>query len=144
MNRTLVASALAAVLLPVAAQADPDLKHGSKLFHMFCSDCHKIADENGGSDPDLNGVVGRPAGSIPGFQYSAAMRASAAAGLVWTPENLDAWLLKPANFMPGTDMSFLYGFPHESDRQDLIAYIETFSPDYKPEAPAPTQPGTQP
>ena len=104
---------------------------------MFCAGCHKIADGNGGSDPDLNGVVGRPAGSMPGFQYSAAMQVRAAAGLVWTPENLSAWLTKPADFMPGTDMSFLYGFPRQVDRDDLIAYLEQYSPDYR--APPPAQ-----
>ncbi|HVZ13030.1 MAG TPA: c-type cytochrome [Bauldia sp.] len=136
MNRTLAASVLTVALWPLAAHADPDPAHGAKLFRMFCAGCHKIADANGGSDPDLNGVVGRPAGSMPGFQYSAAMRDRAAAGLVWTPANLDAWLTKPAVFMPGTDMSFLYGFSRQADRDDLIAYLESYSPDYRPDAPA--------
>lgn len=69
--------------------------------------------------PHLHGVFGRPAGQLPGFDYSPAMRES---GIVWTPETLDAWLARPDGFLPGNDMAFA-GFRSAEDRRALIAYL---------------------
>lgn len=56
--------------------------------------------ERGLSGPNLHGVVGRRAAALPEFDYSEAMRAAGASGLVWTPATLDRYLTDPEDFMP--------------------------------------------
>jgi len=64
------------------------------------------------------GVVGRPAGSVAGYAYSAALRGS---GIVWSEEELDRWLTNPAGRVPGTKMHFQ--LPDPQARADVIAYL---------------------
>jgi len=66
------------------------------------------------------GLFGRPAGSVPGFDYSAAMKNS---GIVWSPATLDLFLRGPRQMVPGTKMTFV-GVPKAQERADLIAYLE--------------------
>ena len=114
---------LAAVLLmPVAAAAgDPD--RGQKLFER-CAFCHDPLPNAPIAAPDLKGVIGRPAGSVPGYEYSAAMMAKRDEGLIWTEENLHAFVRNPKKFIPGTVMPFK-GLKRKSLRSDLFAYLKT-------------------
>jgi cytochrome c len=73
--------------------------------------------------PNLQGVVGRPAGIQPGFRYSNAIRQQARAGLVWDRATLDAFLADPQAIVPGNSMGF-FGLRDAQDRSDLIAYLE--------------------
>jgi cytochrome c len=104
--------------------ADPDLAGADaargELLGLACAACHTF--EAGGKPivgPNLHGVFGRRAATAPGFEYSAALRAS---GLVWTPRSLEAWLANPAQFVAGTTMTFT-GYQSVRDRRDLIAYL---------------------
>ena len=98
-----------------AAQAQDAVK-GAEVYQDRCGSCHVL---NGiGQGPSLAGVVGRKAASIPGFNYSDAMRAS---GLVWTPANLDRFVSGPTKLVPGTAMRAVV--PDPVDRRDLIAYL---------------------
>ena len=79
--------------------------------------------------PSLAGVVGRPAASAEGFYgYSPAMQARGAAGVVWTPEDLQAFLVSPRRVVPGTRMPAPRGLKDETDRADVIAYLQTLKP----------------
>jgi cytochrome c len=99
--------------------ADADLERG-ELLGFACLACHKLgAGEGTLVGPNLNGVFGRPAASLPGFEFSPALAAS---GLVWTPVSLEAWLADPAGFVVGTTMAFT-GYRSPEDRRDLIAYL---------------------
>ena len=71
--------------------------------------------------PNLRGVVGRRAGALPSFTYSAAMKSS---GIVWTRETLDDYLSNVQNKVPGSMMA-LPGVPDPADRTAVIAYLET-------------------
>jgi cytochrome c len=71
--------------------------------------------------PSLVGVYGRKAASLPGYDYSAALKAS---GLVWNAANLDAWLTDPSKLVPGTKMAFT-GIATPDLRADVIAYLAT-------------------
>jgi cytochrome c len=114
------ASLLAAVAAPAFAAGDA--AHGKALFQQRCGLCHQGApdDGDGGQGPDLRGVVGRKAGTDPGFGYSPALKG---AKLTWTPETLDQFLTAPGKMVPGTAMPVSTANP--KDRADLIAYLAT-------------------
>lgn len=99
--------------------AGADRENGQRLAQM-CKACHTLAE--GGVHmigPNLFGFFGRPAGSVQRYPYSAALQE---AEFAWTPRALDAWLARPARFLPGNRMSFP-GVSSASDRADLIAYL---------------------
>ena len=109
----------AAEYLAEPAFAAADVQRG-ELLGFACAACHRFRAEEGTLiGPHLQGVFGRPAASIEGFDYSPALRAS---GLVWTPRSLEAWLANPADFVDGTTMAFT-GYRSAEDRRDLIAYL---------------------
>jgi cytochrome c len=106
------------LLAAVAAAAQPvgDPAKGADVFNDRCTDCHTLGATSQG--PDLVGVVGRPAASLPGYPYTSALKAS---GLTWTPANLDLFLAGPRKLVPGTAMDATV--PTADERRDLIAYL---------------------
>lgn len=107
---------------PAAAQ---DAAKGEKDF-MVCRACHQIGPTaKNAVGPVLNGVVGRTAGTFPGFKYSEANKES---GLVWTPEELDKYLTDPQKVVPKTLMIFP-GLKDQQKRTDVIAYLQSIGPD---------------
>jgi cytochrome c oxidase assembly protein subunit 11 len=101
--------------------AKPNAAAGEKLFATTCSACHALDRSKVG--PPLDGVVGRAAGSVTGYPYSAAL---AHAHIVWSAKTLDQWLANPRGFVPGATMPF--SLPDEMRRRDIIAYLETLKP----------------
>lgn len=100
--------------------ASADAAAGEKVFSK-CKACHKV-DGTDGTGPHLNGVVGRAKAHVAGFAYSDALMGMADDS--WAPENLDAYLLNPKKYAPGTKMSFA-GLPKPADRANLIAWLAT-------------------
>ena len=99
--------------------AGADRGNGQRLAQM-CKACHTLGE--GGVHmlgPNLYGFFGKAAGSAQRYSYSAALQE---ADFVWTPRALDAWLARPARFLPGNRMSFA-GVSSASDRADVIAYL---------------------
>ena len=90
--------------------------HGKELYAQ-CAACHKLQENFTG--PKHCGVIGRPAGTAPGFEYSEAMKAS---GIVWDAQKLDEFLTSPIAYVSGTKMGFA-GFDSATDRADVIAYL---------------------
>ncbi len=114
---------LVAALSPAAAQ---DAENGEQVFRK-CRACHQIGDGAKNTvGPQLNDIVGRVAGGVDGFNYSKANRKAGEEGLVWTEENLMAYLENPRKFMPGTKMAFA-GLRDEQERKDVIAFLKKFS-----------------
>ncbi len=107
---------------PAAAGAG-DPAAGKKVFNK-CKACHFADKEKNKVGPYLKGVVGRKAAAVEGFKYSEAMKAKAAEGLVWTEENLKAYLAAPKKFVPGNKMAFV-GLKKEKDIADVIAYLKS-------------------
>jgi len=104
-----------AVVAPAAAAPDP--VRGEQVYGR-CLACHALAYDRVG--PRHCGLIGRPAGSVPGFVYSPAMKRS---GIVWTARSLDRFLAAPMQAMPGTAMTY-DGIADAKERADLIAYLE--------------------
>ena len=95
--------------------------HGQALYALMCSSCHSV--EYNGVGPRHRGVFGRKSGSVPGYEYSPALKNAL---LVWNETNLDNWLTNPESVAPGQKMGFMV--PSAADRVDLIAYLKTLTP----------------
>ena len=110
---------VAAGYLEEARFADADFERG-ELLSYACIVCHTLGPgEEHLIGPNLNGIFGRAAASAPDFPYSDALRE---AGIFWTPAELDTWLARPDDFVPGNLMVFA-GIYSVSDRTDLLAYL---------------------
>ena len=102
----------------VAAKADP--KAGEQTFGK-CKSCHSVEGKNM-TGPHLNGVVGRPRGTVDGFVYSDAMLSKK--GDPWAPELIYTFIKNPKAYVPGTKMGFA-GLASPQDRANVIAYLST-------------------
>jgi cytochrome c len=101
-----------------------DAAAGEKVF-VKCKVCHQIGEgAKNMVGPVLTGVVGRPAGTYPGYNYSDANKNS---GLTWDEATLQVYLKDPKAKVPGTKMTFP-GLSSEDDIKNVIAYLKTFSP----------------
>jgi len=120
MSPRALALALAlAGLAPLAAAAG-DASAGRKVF-TACANCHAVGPAaRHGFGPQLNALVGRKAGTSPGYAYSPGMKA---AGLVWNEATLTAFLRDPGAVVPGTKMRFWGVGMNERKVADLLAYL---------------------
>jgi cytochrome c len=105
------------------ARAEGDAAKGQKAFRI-CAACHTADAATNKVGPYLKGVVGRKAGSVEGYNYSAAMKAKGEEGLVWDDANIDAYLADPKGFVPKNKMA-MAGVKKPNDRADIIAYLKT-------------------
>jgi cytochrome c len=115
MFALLLAPSLA--LISIGARAE---EPGEKVFKKSCAICHTLEAGKNKIGPSLADVVGRQAGSVAGFAYSAANKNS---GDTWDEPTLDAYLTGPQKFMPGTKMVFV-GLKDPEDRKALIEYLK--------------------
>jgi cytochrome c len=93
---------------------------GEAVFRQ-CQTCHVKQVGVNKVGPSLAGIVGRPAGSIPGFRYSEANKNS---GITWSEQELYVYLEDPKAKVPGTIMAFV-GIKDSQKRADVIAYLKT-------------------
>jgi cytochrome c2 len=115
---------LGAVL--AVALAEGDAAKGEKVFRK-CKACHAVGEgAKNKVGPQLNGVVGRAAGTVEEFKYSKAMVAKSEEGLVWEEETLTEYLRKPKDYIPKNKMAFA-GLKKDDDIADVIAYLKQFS-----------------
>ncbi|WP_425500883.1 c-type cytochrome [Pseudaquabacterium terrae] len=113
-------AALAGVLALCAvapAGAAPDVRRGEQLYTR-CLACHALAYDRVG--PRHCGLFGRLAGSVPGFEYSTAMKNSK---ITWDEKTLDRFLAKPLAMVPGSTMTY-DGVSEPTERADLIVYLK--------------------
>lgn len=97
--------------------AAPDAARGEQIYAR-CQACHALAFDRVG--PRHCGLFGRPAGSVPGFAYSTAMKN---AQLTWNAKTLDRFLTNPLKVVPGSSMTY-DGVADAAERADLIAYLQ--------------------
>ena len=119
--RRLVVSVAAVLWLAASASAQDPAK-GEKIF-VTCKTCHQIGEgAKNAIGPELNGIIGRKAGSVAGYSYSDANKNS---GITWDGANLAEYLKDPKAKVPGTKMVFA-GIKDDKKIQDLIAFLKQF------------------
>jgi cytochrome c len=105
--------------MPFNVPAAPS-QDGAKLFAAQCGTCHTV--EHGAAPrqgPNLAGVVGRRAGSLPDFKYSPAF---AQADFTWDDARLDQWLTNPQALLPGAIMVYRQANPQT--RKTIIVWLK--------------------
>lgn len=109
---------------PSTAGNEQRVSKGKQMFEQTCAACHSTVANMNGIGPSLFGVIGRKAGSAPGYEYSAAMPAS---GIVWSPESVGKFLSGPGAFIPGNRMARLFpsGVADAGDREAVASYLAT-------------------
>jgi cytochrome c len=107
---------LAAVFAPRVRGAD--VEKGKAAFEQ-CAACHSLDGSGDYDGPSLKGVVGRKAGALEDYRYSAAMRRS---DVMWDAATLDKYITDPQAFIPGNRMAFA-GIGDQAERDDLVAFL---------------------
>ncbi len=104
-----------------------DAAAGEKVFST-CKLCHQIGENaKNAVGPVLNGVIGRKAGSVPGYSYSDANKNS---GITWDEATFREYIKDPKAKVPGTKMAYA-GLKDEQKINDLIAFLKQFDADGK-------------
>ena len=112
------------------AWADGDAAKGKKSFSK-CKACHTVKKGKNRVGPSLFGIVGRQAGTAPGYKYSSSYVEAGKKGLKWEPDTLSAYLEDPAKFMAAflkkkkAKTKMKNKFKKLKLRQDIIAYLQT-------------------
>jgi cytochrome c len=110
-----VTVARAQVALPAAKPPE-----GTTLFKQQCATCHTTnLSDPARQGPSLFKIVGRQAGKVDGFRYSAGF---GKADFVWDDARLDAYLANPQAAIPGSNMA--YRQPKAETRAAIIAYLK--------------------
>lgn len=126
MIRRLTAPTLALALCAALPAAADDmtvqtikLDAGKAFFDATCRRCHSTDADKASYGPLLDGVIGRKAGTYPGYPYSEALKA---AGFVWTPGALRAWIEDNDAFLPGTRMRHV-GVTDPAVQDFILTYL---------------------
>lgn len=109
------------------ASAAGDAAAGEKVFAK-CKACHQVSETaKNAVGPNLNGIDGRKAGSVEGYNYSEAMKNS---GITWDEASFKEFIKNPKGKVAGTKMIF-QGLAADKDQDDVWAYLVTFGADGK-------------
>lgn len=122
--RTILAALAVVATASLPARAG-DAEDGAKVFRK-CLACHAVGEgARNKVGPELNGIFGRTAGTLPDYSYSRAMSES---GIVWTEESFGEYIRNPRKVVPGTAMAFA-GLKKDKDVENVIAYLAQFNAD---------------
>jgi cytochrome c len=128
MNAWIVSGVLVVAMTGAVAAQEPT----DAAFKKWCTACHAIGEGAGVKlGPPLNGIDGRPAGSVAGFNYSSANKNS---GIVWNEATFKEYIKNPMQKMPGTRMAFA-GVRNEQEVNDVWAYVSQFDKDGNKKTP---------
>ena len=113
------------ILLSTSAPAQQGTQAGADagqlLFNNACRTCHTLEEGDNRLGPHLHGLLGRKAGSLPGYSYSSAMAGS---GIVWDDATLDRFIEDPEAVVPGHNMKPYTGLASPEERARLIAFLK--------------------
>ena len=123
MKKLMVAAAL--VVMSMGAAVAQDVQKGENSFKK-CLVCHAIGPgAKNKIGPELNGLDGRKAGTVPDYNYSDANKNS---GIVWDDATFKEYIKDPRAKISGTKMTFP-GIKNEQEINDLWAYLKQFDAD---------------
>lgn len=112
---------LLTVLCAGSAHAAGDAEAGKAVFTKLCAGCHKIGPyARAAFGPQLNGVIGRRAAQTEDYKYTEAMQKS---GIVWSRENIAAFVKDPGEVVPDTRMK-LWWMGNDQRMEDLLEYLQ--------------------
>ena len=115
-----------ALLSPCHAQQQPaqggDAASARLVFNNACRTCHTTTDGDNRLGPHLGKIIGRKAGSLPGYGYSSAMKD---ADFVWDEEKLGRFIANPDELVPGNNMKPYGGLASAEDRTKLITFLQS-------------------
>lgn len=104
-----------------------DVAAGKTVFNQ-CRACHRVGENaRNGVGPTLNGLIGRKAGTLKGYNFSSANKKS---GLTWDEATFREYIKNPRKKMPGTKMAY-GGLRQDKKIDDLLAYLKQFDPQGK-------------
>lgn len=115
-------SFIAGALALLGSASAPDVAAGEKSFGK-CRPCHMVGETaKNGVGPVLNGVIGRAAGSVEGYNYSPANKNS---GLTWDDATFREYIAAPAAKIKGTKMAFA-GIKNPEEAANLLAFLKQY------------------
>ncbi len=124
---SLLLAAVPALFLTAGAASAQDAAAGEKVF-LKCRACHQVGETaKNGVGPQMNGLIGRKAGTVEGYNYSDANKNS---GLTWDEATFREYIKNPRAKIPGTKMVFA-GLTNEAEIDNIVAYLKQFGPDGK-------------
>jgi cytochrome c len=127
MKQFTFAAFAAIMVVGMGSASAQDVAAGEKSYAK-CRACHQVGETaKNGVGPKLNGLFGRVAGTVEGYNYSAANKSS---GITWTEETFAKYIVDPRGFMPGNKMAFA-GIKNEKEIADLTAFLKQFDADGK-------------
>ena len=119
--RGVVLAFAAGILATVPGHAQ-DAAAGAKIFDQ-CRACHQIGEgARNAVGPELNGVIGRKAGSVEGYSYSPANKES---GITWDETTFRKYIENPKAVVPGTKMIFP-GLKDPKQIEDVLAFLKQY------------------
>lgn len=113
---------LALAACSLTAQSATAQELGKKSYET-CIACHALSTDENGAGPSLHNIIGRTAGTMPGFRFSGPMKRS---GIVWDEKTLTEFLRNPQERVPGTRMPFS-GVADEKELKALVKYLQSAS-----------------
>jgi cytochrome c len=124
----MAARGMACLLLSLSASAQApaaqgaDAAAGQQAFNNACRTCHTVKEGDNRQGPNLHEIVGRKAGSLPGYGYSSAMKE---ADFVWDADKLDRFIANPDAIVSGNNMKPFSGLASADDRAKIIALLQS-------------------
>jgi cytochrome c len=112
-----------ALAVSIGTASAQDAAAGEQVYRRLCLPCHEIGEAAKTKlGPPLNGIDGRKAGTIEGFNYSPANKNS---GIMWNEESFAKYIRAPMQEMKGTRMAFV-GIKNDKEIADLWVYLKQF------------------
>ena len=117
-----------------APLASGDPAHGEEIFQKRCRNCHSLDPDDNKNGPAIRAVIGRAAGTAPGYKYSHGYVEAGRRGIAWTPDHLFDYLEHPTKFIrhaidnPKARTKMVFRLRKANDRADITAYLRTLAP----------------
>ncbi len=119
MKRLALAVMLVGGLAATPALAQDD---GQTAFNTSCRTCHTMKEGDNRQGPSLAGIIGRKAGSLPGFNYSPSMKQS---GITWDEATLDQFIADPEQVVHGNTMKPYGGIADAAQRKTIVDFLKS-------------------